>query len=275
MKLLMLKGLPASGKSTFAKDLAQQRDWKRVNKDDLRAMIDGGRHDRNNEKVILETRDLLTQVLLTRFNVVVDDTNLDLKHEVALRKIAEEAGAEFEIKTFDVDVHECIRRDLKRPVSVGKDVIWNMWQKYIIPRVAWPLDRATKPECLIVDIDGTLSDMNGRDPYDASTCEKDLPHYDVIKLVRDFDGPVVFCSGRSDEHREQTQRWLDKYRLTGPLFMRRSDDKRKDWIVKFEVLRDMISPYYNPIAVYDDRDQVVAMWRAQQLRVYQVAEGNF
>lgn len=41
-KLLVLKGLPASGKSTYAKELVN-KGWKRVNKDDLRAMID----DRN------------------------------------------------------------------------------------------------------------------------------------------------------------------------------------------------------------------------------------
>src|SRR5207245_9019847 len=55
MKLLLLKGLPASGKSTYAKELVL-KGWKRVNKDDLRAMIDNGKWSHSNEDIIKEDR---------------------------------------------------------------------------------------------------------------------------------------------------------------------------------------------------------------------------
>ncbi len=53
--LLMLKGLPASGKSTYARKLvadsqSHKRKWKRANKDDLRAMIDDSNWSKTNEK---------------------------------------------------------------------------------------------------------------------------------------------------------------------------------------------------------------------------------
>ena len=51
-KLLILKGLPASGKSTYAKELVS-KGWKRVNKDDLRSMIDGGKWSKKNEEMRL------------------------------------------------------------------------------------------------------------------------------------------------------------------------------------------------------------------------------
>ena len=55
--LYMTKGLPASGKTTTAKALvATQLGTKRVNKDDLRAMIDGGKWSEANEKFIIEAR---------------------------------------------------------------------------------------------------------------------------------------------------------------------------------------------------------------------------
>ena len=38
----MLQGLPASGKTKYAREL-QADGWKRVNKDDLRDMIDNGK----------------------------------------------------------------------------------------------------------------------------------------------------------------------------------------------------------------------------------------
>ena len=40
MKLLLLKGLPASGKTTFAKELVRKDgNWVRVNKDDLWSVL--------------------------------------------------------------------------------------------------------------------------------------------------------------------------------------------------------------------------------------------
>ena len=50
MKLIMTKGLPASGKSTWAKQyLDDNPGTKRVNKDDLRAMLDNGKWSKRNE----------------------------------------------------------------------------------------------------------------------------------------------------------------------------------------------------------------------------------
>ena len=54
----MLKGLPASGKSTYAKKLAN-KGWTRVNKDDLRAMLNDGKWSRSNEKFVLKVRDFI------------------------------------------------------------------------------------------------------------------------------------------------------------------------------------------------------------------------
>ena len=55
-KLLMLRGLPASGKSTYAKELAD-KGWIRVNKDDLRAMLNNSNWSKGNEKRVLKLRD--------------------------------------------------------------------------------------------------------------------------------------------------------------------------------------------------------------------------
>ena len=82
------------------------------------------------------------------------------------------------------------------------------WEKYLKPKQdevkeIWP--------AIICDLDGTLALLNGRSPYDASTCEND----ELNTLVRDvwdsFDlneHVKILVSGRSDKHREQTERWL-------------------------------------------------------------------
>ena len=94
--LTMTKGLPASGKTTWAKSVVGA---KRVNKDDLRAMIDNGKWSKKNERSILAARDnLIIQYLREGSSVIVDDTNLNPKHEQDLRKIADTFNALFEIK---------------------------------------------------------------------------------------------------------------------------------------------------------------------------------
>jgi len=130
-KVLILRGLPASGKTTHAMELVK-RGYKRVNKDDLRAMIDGGRYSGKNEKLILEMRDMIIDLALIHgYDVVVDDTNFAQKHFDQIASIAEINGAELEVKVFDTPLKDCIRRDARRKNKVGERVIREMHDRYI------------------------------------------------------------------------------------------------------------------------------------------------
>ena len=57
--------------------------------------------------------------------------------------------------------------------------------------------------------------------------------------------------------------------------MRAEGDNRKDAIVKMELFNKYIRHHYNVRRVYDDRQQVVDMWRSLGLTVLQVAPGQF
>ena len=57
--------------------------------------------------------------------------------------------------------------------------------------------------------------------------------------------------------------------------MRATGDQRRDSIVKLEIFDQEIRDRYHVIGVFDDRQQVVRMWRALGLTVFQVAEGDF
>lgn len=98
-------------------------------------------------------------------------------------------------------------------------------------------------------------------------------------MIRDSNGPdgIVFMSGRSEDCRKDTTRWLEEVGgFTNPtLFMRKSRDKRKDSTVKHELFNEHIRDNYCVKGVFDDRAQVVAMWRAMGLTVFQVADGDF
>lgn len=296
--LWMTKGLPGSGKSRWAEEVVRSTngDVVRVNKDLFRDMLHGGQWSKKNEKQVLKARNaLVSEFLAAMTDVIVDDTNLAPSHETELRRIAAQHGAEFRIKDFtDVPVEECIENDLARAKSVGEKVIRKMHRQFLFngaagrPALVKPIPGL--PSAIIVDIDGTVAIMGDRSPYDASLCHLDTPNRDVINLVwqwatfKDRIGEphkVIFCSGRKEEHRPQTEAFLDKH-LTSSLaddefvlLMRADGDNRKDSIIKSEIYERHIQGQYNVEFVLDDRDQVVEAWRSLGLTCLQVYWGAF
>lgn len=279
--IYMTIGLPASGKSTWAKQKLADNPgaYKRVNKDDLRASIDGGKWSRDNEKFILFVRDLIVVAALKEGkHVIVDDTNLAPKHQERLKQLARENGAEFVIQDFcDVPVDECIARDQKRPNYVGEKVIRSMWKQFIAAPVVPVSVMPDLPWCVIVDIDGTVALMNGRGPFDWHSVHTDLPNESVCHLIRGLQDKVIFVSGRDSVCRTATERWLFDRDLIGDcdLFMRPEGDQRDDRVIKEEIYRREIEGKYNVRYVIDDRDKVVRLWRSLGLTCLQVAEGDF
>ena len=281
----MLRGLPACGKTTYAKELLGQYPgaYKRVNKDDLRAMLDAGHWGPKNEKFILEVRDLMIEsALRAGHSVIVDDTNFAPKHEQRLREIATAHGADLETKDFEVSLEECIERDLKRQSSVGEKVIRKMYNQFLAEKIEPYPYSPELPSALISDIDGTIAIIGDRSPYDASRCEDDGFNKVVYTTVAGYkmDNGVqpllILMSGREDKDRIPTERWLEKNNVDYlELHMRKTGDHRKDSIVKREIFDEHIRGKYNVIAVFDDRDQVVTMWRSLGLQVFQVADGDF
>lgn len=279
----MLKGLPACGKSTYAKELLKKEPgkWKRINKDDLRAMLDNGEWSKENEKLIIEARNKLIIVALTAgYSVIVDDTNFDDKHEEYMKKEAEIWKIEFEVKFIDTPRKVCIERDAKREKPVGQKVIDRMYFQYVEPmlRPAPKPRDPNLPDCILVDIDGTLAHMTGRSAYDYSRVKEDAVDYVVRDLVNMHSDElsVFIVSARDGGCRADTEQWLkdNDVKHVG-LFMREAGDKREDSLIKEELYNAHFNGKYNVRFVLDDRDRVVAKWRSLGLKVLQVAPGNF
>lgn len=275
-KLLALKGLPGCGKSTFSQELTKQG-WKRVNKDLIREMLDSGVWSRANEKTILNIeKKIVESLLFDDFNVVVDDCNF--AHEETWKKMSEHCRSEFEVKFIDVPVMECIERDSKRGTkSVGAKVIMGMYNQYLKPKE--PEFSDNKQNCYIFDIDGTLAIMNGRSTYDYSKVHTDLPNHNIIMIARLLSQsllPIIIVSGRTDDCKFETAKWLyDNAIPHDKIFMRKAGDNRNDAIVKREIYENEIKEKYNVLAVFDDRNRVVDMWRSLGLTCLQVAYGYF
>jgi predicted kinase len=274
-KLVMMKGLPGSGKSTIAKAMVEELGYVRTNKDELRTL-----HPNWGERKIVELRDgLITQALKDGKNIVVDDTNFNPVHEKALRAFAKQYDYQFEEVFVDTPIEECMKRDNARANGVGETVIRKMYNQYLKPKPSVIEHDPKLKNIILCDLDGTLAHMTNRGPYDPSGYIDDAYDeviHNIITLAEDDGDEVIFLSGRSEDYKEETVEWLKKrHWQNNQLYMRPLGDQRNDAIVKQELYEKHIKGQYNVMYVLDDRNRVVDMWRSIGLKVLQVAEGDF
>lgn len=143
--------------------------------------------------------------------------------------------------------------------------------------------------CYVFDIDGTIADLTHRlhhiqkEPKDwdsfFSDCHKDAPITHVRHLLQDpskAGAKIVYVSGRSSQVRSETAAWLLGHLFpAGQLYMRTEGDHRPDNLVKGDLLDELHDAGFRPIMAFDDRNQVVEMWRAKGVPCAQVAPGDF
>lgn len=124
----LMCGLPGSGKSSIAKSLGATI----ISMDDIRDTL-GGRGKPDNSKVHRIAMDNLRSSLRLNEDVVWDATNYRSDFRKKIIDLALQYGAYVRILVVTADVNECIRRDLSREHSVGRDVILNQYNKFQIP----------------------------------------------------------------------------------------------------------------------------------------------
>lgn len=136
--LVATRGLPASGKSTWARRWVEvaPADRARINRDDARAMLHGGwLGTREQERqVTIMCHGAVLDLLRAGVSVVVDDTNLDDDDLAGLWDIADRVGARFRVADFSgVRFETCVARDAGRagPARVGQSVIYRMYERFV------------------------------------------------------------------------------------------------------------------------------------------------
>ena len=289
-KLICLRGIPASGKSTWAKYEVEHNWAIRFNKDLIRKEfrnrdVSSEYSKKDFEKIVYEVeRDRVESAIkvLEYPYIIVDNTHLwDYnKHIEFYRSLAEQNWYEFEIKDFYCSRYEAIRRDSQRPEDerVGAEVIDRMIK--IQGNWGYPKNPTfvEKDESLwdavIVDIDWTIAFMDWkRNPYDFDKVYLDRPNKYLIDLVNLLSKThtVIIVSWRWEECRDVTEKWLlDSWIFYDFFYMRAIDDRRCDSIVKWEIYEQNIKWNVNVVAVFDDRNRVVETWRLKyNLPTYQ------
>jgi len=293
-KIIIMKGLPASGKSTKAKEIIKETgNTIRLNKDLLREMLHFNEFNFKNEKITKEIEERIAWLLLENeknINVVIDDTNLNEKTFKRWKDIAEYTRSKCEVIDMETSMEECIKRDKERELRgerfVGESVIVNM-------ALSTGLYPTPKQGFILCDIDGTISDCEHRRHFVAqepkdwknflldSEIEKDVPIQKTVQMLLGFEAEgydIIFVSARNERHRKVTEKWLlDKCfngrRVFETILFRRDDDHRPDTEVKKDILDKNFKDRSLIKAVIDDRPSVIKMWRDNGLEVIEVGDG--
>ena len=278
-KIYLTKGLPASGKTTWAEDAVLISDGTiiNINKDDLREMLHANKSTKYRESFVILAQEALTKLAFEKgHDVIWSDTNLNPIHE----KRANALSDCVEIVDFThVSVNECISRDRNRAKSVGEKAIREQYNKWLRKAPVLLEQDETKPKAIIVDLDGTLAHMSGRSPFEwhrvgEDSCDETVA--EIVRLHNDAGYKILIVSGRDSVCKDISEKWLDDNNIPNDfIFMRPEGDSRKDSIIKLELFNNYIRGNWNVKFVLDDRRQVVDVWRELGLKCLQVAEGDF
>lgn len=300
-KLIICRGIQGSGKSTWAKQWCHEDPKHRVrfNNDDIRNML-GDYWVPDREKLVTEAKaNMITFALITGYDVVVDNMNLNPKEDMWIRtlctNIEKDKGIHIDIeyKDFFIPVEECIRRDAMRPNPIGEKVIKDTWRRYRNFIIQQNINEmlSKRPEhvdgarpAILVDMDATLClNTTGRPYYGEGAAEgmlNDIAVEGICNLVKTlYEKRTIFIiTGRegTPEIIEATKKWLDSNDIkVDDLFFRPVKDYSPGAECKKKIYEDNIKGKYNVEFVLDDNYKCVEMWREQGLVCLQPNEGKF
>lgn len=307
-KLIVTVGCPGTGKTTWAKGyVIKNENVIRVSRDDYRRMLFNVKMGNSEQENIITgiVDRTVRKALENGSDVILDATHVKRKYCVTIIDKFNDI-ADIEFKVFDAPNMKFLqKRNNKRTIKewVPNDVLQRMYASYkflisefdlspikrgeglVDDKMPWynftvPEFDKTLPSAIIVDVDGTIADKGDRSPFDWDRVSGDAPKRDVINVVNalsEYLGHrVIVFTGRDDVCKDATESWLRHYGVRfDELYSRDEGDNRKDNIVKFEMYMNHVHQNYNVVGVFDDRNQVVKMWRDIGLTCFQVDYGNF
>lgn len=152
----------------------------------------------------------------------------------------------------------------------------------------------------IFDLDGTIFDLSHRLHYLGITSKDKWVPFDAPKDWNAFYDAskddeliaevatvwrtlqaaghyIIVVTGRPERVRFSTVERLHKEKLYfNSLYMRQDKDHREDYVLKSEILDTILRDEAKVIhGVFEDRQQVVDMYRERGIRVFQVANGKY
>lgn len=139
-------------------------------------------------------------------------------------------------------------------------------------------------DAVIVDLDGTLCDVTDiahfveSEPRDFDAFHAaaiDCPVNNQVRAevdeARDDGLAILIVTSRMARWRDYTIMWLDKNGIAyDALYTRIENDRRKDHVVKADILREIEKAGFRPLRAWEDSPAVTAMWRENGIDVTEV-----
>lgn len=142
---------------------------------------------------------------------------------------------------------------------------------------------------VIFDIDGTLANIEHRlhhiegDKKDwdgfHKECHLDTTYPKIIEMthiMRDAGYRIVMCTGRGEQNRQATEKWLVENEIPCVLLLMRAEGNfESDFIIKRRMVGYLIEEGHDIHYAFEDRDRVVEMYREIGITCFQVKKGDY
>lgn len=302
-KLILTRGIPGSGKSTWAKSWVNEDPEHRIrfNWDDMRNMM-GPYWVPSREPI--NKHILWAAVNSAAYNdrpydIVIDNMNLNpkdwkqyedwvLNYNNSLN--SEETNTQYvlEFKDFFIPVEECVKRDSMRINPIGEKTIREIYNKYRhfiqTTNVEKYVNNLVKPDpdkpyCVVIDMDSTMCfNTNKRPWYGEGAAEEminDIENFGVCETVWALmqEYPIIVATGRDTSQEEVTRKWLSQHRIDPvKYYFRTEGDYRKGTEIKKEQIEKIMKDY-NILVIFEDSEPIVQMYRDMGLTVLQPNKG--
>lgn len=138
-------------------------------------------------------------------------------------------------------------------------------------------------EAVIVDVDGTLCDVEGIRHYvTRSNARRDFESFhkasalcppiaetlDWVAAHRAAGRRIIVVTARERRWEHLTRTWMRKWEIEHDhLLMRPNFDYRPDTEIKSEILAQITTAGFDVVAAIDDNPSVIALWRSHGIPV--------
>lgn len=296
LKAIILVGIPGSGKSTLAAKIIQEEDnFVELNFDNIRMEIvkkrfseyEPEKHNlwkfwkhKMNKELDSIFEEQFQKAINERKNIVFSNKNTHNGRRDGLVQKMKNFGYDVHVIPVTTSYDVAVRQDMFRVNVIGANEIRKDWKRYneFFNAHEMYVPKEGSVKAVMFDIDGTIAHMENRSPYDWDKVINDKPDFIMQIMIESLISKgfkIIYMSGRDSVCMKDTIDWLVKHYNAdfgsdgnSVIFMRESQDQRKDSIIKRELFDRNVRDFYNVYSVFDDRPQVVRMWHDIGLKVW-------
>lgn len=134
VKFIMMCGLPASGKSTYAQKLAKEQNANIHSSDEIRKELSGDINNQDINKLVFKTlHNRVKEDLRNGKNCIYDATNISYKRRMAFLQELNKIPCEKICVLVAATYKDCLDRNAQRERNVPEEVIKRMYMNFNTP----------------------------------------------------------------------------------------------------------------------------------------------